>query len=214
MLVNPPDCGQHTLTSTLTPWIAARSRLPGRHGRASRPTTSRPRTTERAPPAPTRSRSTRRSAARRRRSMRGAKSSLSLNLSAPDRDQLVKTLKTSLPQGLVGALPGISLCSINDAGGGTCDDGEQGRDGDDTQSAPATTRCRCLARSISPSRFSRVTPRRFRSSCRQRRDRSTSATSSSAPGSSCAPTSVSTSCWWTTCRRSSRAYRFACARPT
>jgi hypothetical protein len=125
VLVNPPDCGQHTLTSTLTPWSGAitfpssMDELPFKSF-----TTSYDGAGAACPdpfpfnPAVAGSTNPLRA---------GATSTLSLSLSSPDRDQLLKTLKTSLPPGLTGALPGIPLCSLNDAGGGTC--GEASRIG-------------------------------------------------------------------------------------
>jgi hypothetical protein len=120
VLVNPPDCGSHTLTSVLTPYSGA---ITFPSSMDETPTKSFTTSYDGAGAAcpdpfpfnPTVSGSTTPLDA-------GAKSTLSLNLTAPDRDQLVRTLKTSLPPGLVGALPGIPLCSINDAGGGTCDE--------------------------------------------------------------------------------------------
>jgi hypothetical protein len=50
----------------------------------------------------------------------GASSTLSMTLSNPDRHQLLRTLRASLPPGLVGRLPGISLCSVTAAADGTC----------------------------------------------------------------------------------------------
>jgi hypothetical protein len=118
VLVNPPDCGQHTLTSVLTPYSgaitfpASMNELPTKNFTTSYdgagaacpdPFPFNPTVGGTTTPLDG-----------------GAKSNLSLDLSAPDRDQLVRTLETSLPPGLVGALPGIPLCSVNDAAGGTC----------------------------------------------------------------------------------------------
>lgn len=120
VLVNPPDCGQHTLTSTLTPYSgaitfpASMDKLPTKNFTTSYDGAGAA-CPDPFPFNPTIAGSTTPLQA-------GAKSILSLTLAAPDRDQLVKTLKTSLPPGLAGALPGIPLCSLNDAAGGTCDD--------------------------------------------------------------------------------------------
>jgi hypothetical protein len=123
VLVNPPDCGSHSLTSTLTPYSgaitfpASQDEVPfenfttsydGAGAACPDPFPFNPTVGGTTNPL-----------------NGGANSTLSLNLSAPDREQLVRTLKTSLPPGLVGALPGIPLCSINDAGGGTCSDGSK-----------------------------------------------------------------------------------------
>src|SRR5204862_236213 len=50
----------------------------------------------------------------------GASSSMTMTLTNPDRHQLVRTLRASLPPGLAGRLPGVALCTVADAAAGTC----------------------------------------------------------------------------------------------
>jgi hypothetical protein len=120
VLVNPPDCGSHTLTSTLTPYSGAITFPASQNETPFKSFTTSYDGAGAACPDPFPFNPTVGGTTNPLNA--GAKSTLSLNLTAPDREQLVRTLKTSLPPGLVGALPGIPLCSINDAGGGTCDD--------------------------------------------------------------------------------------------
>jgi len=118
VLVNPPTCGTHTLTSTLTPWSGATT-FPAE--RDEHPTGSFTASYDGAgaacpdpfPFEPSVAGSTTPLQA-------GANSNLSLTLSNPDRHQLLKTLKTSLPPGLVGSIVGIPLCSVNAAATGSC----------------------------------------------------------------------------------------------
>ena len=120
VLVNPPACDSHTSTSTLTPWSGATT-FPS--SRDKHPSDSFVTTYDGAsagcpdpfPFNPTVAGSTDPVQA-------GANTNLLLTLSNPDRDQLLRTLGTSLPPGLVGRLTGIPLCSLNSAAAGSCDD--------------------------------------------------------------------------------------------
>lgn len=121
VLVNPPDCGTQTITSTLTPWSGATTFPPEQDehpegtfstsydGSGAPCPSSRPfDPTIGGATSPTRA---------------GAGSTLSMTLSNPDRHQLLRTLSASLPPGLVGSLVGVPLCSPGDAAAGRCPDG-------------------------------------------------------------------------------------------
>jgi hypothetical protein len=118
VLVNPQACGAQQLTSTLTPWSAAndfpasRDKHPvgdfstsfdGQGAACPGELPFEPAVAGSTSPA-----------------QAGVSSSLSLTLTDPDRHQLLRTLRTSLPPGLVGRLTGISLCSLADAAAGSC----------------------------------------------------------------------------------------------
>jgi hypothetical protein len=121
VLVNPHDCGSNSVTSTLTPWSGAttfpssRDKHPsspninisydGSGGACPDPFPFDPAVAGTTDPL-----------------SGGAHSKLSLTLTSPDRDQLVKTLTNSLPPGLAGGIVGIPLCSVSDAAAGTCSD--------------------------------------------------------------------------------------------
>jgi hypothetical protein len=118
VLVNPRDCGVHNLTSTLTPWSGAttfptdKDKHPegtftasydGSGGACPDPFPFTPTVSGFTTPT-----------------QAGAFSSLSMTLSNPDRNQLLRTLRASLPPGLVGGLTGVPLCPVANAAAGTC----------------------------------------------------------------------------------------------
>jgi hypothetical protein len=119
VLVNPAACGTHTVTSTLTPWKSAPAYPPAddAHPEGSFATSydgqggacppSRP-----FDPAGTASTAP---------TQAGAATNLAMGFSNPDRNQLLRTLRTSLPPGLVGRLTGVSLCARAAAAVGSCD---------------------------------------------------------------------------------------------
>ncbi len=118
VLVNPPDCGTHQVTSTLTPWSAANDFPPSRDKHPAGSFSASYDGQGAACPSevpfePAIAGSTTPAQA-------GASASMSLTLADPDRHQRLRTLRTSLPPGLVGRLTGISLCPIADAAAGTC----------------------------------------------------------------------------------------------
>jgi hypothetical protein len=119
-LVNPPTCGTHAIETRLTPWKSAPDFPPAldEDPQASFDTSfdgagaacPSPR-----PFDPSGSVSTSPTQA-------GADSTLSTRLANPDRHQLLRTLRFSLPPGLVGRLTGMPLCSTGDAAAGSCGD--------------------------------------------------------------------------------------------
>jgi hypothetical protein len=133
VLVNPPDCGTHTLTSALTPWSGATD-FPADKDKHPEGSFSTSYDGQGAPcpsslpfdPSGTVSTSP---------TQGGASSTMSMTLSNPDRHQLLRTLRASLPPGLVGRLPGIPLCSVAAAAAGTC--GAESRIGGITASVGA-----------------------------------------------------------------------------
>ena len=118
VLVNPPACGTHTLISTLTPWSGAPAFPPDKDehpqgqfdtsfdGQGAACPATRP-----FDPSGAVSTST---------TQAGASSAMSMSFSNPDRHQLLRTLKSSLPPGLVGRLPGVPLCPVDAAAAGAC----------------------------------------------------------------------------------------------
>jgi hypothetical protein len=125
VLVNPATCGTHTLTSTLTPWSGA-TNFPtdkDKHPEGAFSTSfdgSGSSCPNPRPFDPTGSVATNPAQA-------GASTAMSMTILDPDRDQLLRTFRASLPQGLVGRLAGMPLCSIEAAAAGTC--GEESRIG-------------------------------------------------------------------------------------
>lgn len=125
VLVNPPGCGTHTLASTLTPWSGATS-FPAdkdKHPEGAFDTSYDglgapcPATLPFGPSGAVSTSPT----------QGGASSAMSMGFSNPDRDQLLRTLRASLPPGLVGRLTGMSLCPVDSAAAGTC--GEESKIG-------------------------------------------------------------------------------------
>ena len=118
VLVNPPDCGTHTITSTLTPWSGATAFPPDKdkHPEGTFDTSydgSGAPCPGVRPFDPSGSVSTSPSQA-------GAGSTMSMGFTIPDRSQLLRTLRASLPPGLVGRLTGVPLCTVAAAASGTC----------------------------------------------------------------------------------------------
>jgi hypothetical protein len=125
VLVNPSACGTQTLTSTLTPWTGATDFPPdkdkhpqgafstsfdGAGGPCPSPAAFGPTATVATNPP-----------------QAGASTTMSMTISNGDRAQLLRTLRASLPPGLVGRLPAVPLCSVEAAAAGTC--GEESRIG-------------------------------------------------------------------------------------
>jgi len=117
-LVNPPTCGTHTIETSFTPWKSAPDFPPAQdeHPQASFDTSfdgaGAPCPSPR-PFDPSGSASTSPTQA-------GFDSTLNTQLTNPDRHQLLRTLRLSLPPGLVGRLTGMPLCSLGDAAAGGC----------------------------------------------------------------------------------------------
>jgi hypothetical protein len=117
-LVNPPSCGTHVVETSFTPWSSAPDfpSAQDEHPQASFDTSfdgagaacPSPR-----PFDPNGSASTTPTQA-------GADATLATQLTNPDRHQLLRTLRLSLPPGLVGRLTGTPLCSLDDAAAGSC----------------------------------------------------------------------------------------------
>jgi hypothetical protein len=125
VLVNPPDCGTHTLTSTLTPWSGATTFPPDKdkHPEGSFDTSY----DGQGAPCPDTLPFGPSGAVSTAPTQAGANSSMSMAISSPDRDQLLRTLRASLPPGLVGSLTGMPLCPVDAAAAGTC--GEESKIG-------------------------------------------------------------------------------------
>jgi hypothetical protein len=125
VLVNPATCGTHTLISTLTPWSGAtdfpadKDKHPEGAFATSFDGSGAPCPSAR-PFDPSGTVSTSPAQA-------GASTAMSMTISDPDRDQLLRTLRASLPPGLVGRLAGMPLCPVGAAAAGTC--GEESRIG-------------------------------------------------------------------------------------
>jgi hypothetical protein len=118
VLVNPSGCETHTIASTLTPWSGATA-FPADKDEHPQGTFSTSYDGQGAPcPSalpfdPSGTVSTNPTQA-------GASSAMSIVYSDPDRHQLLRTLRSSLPPGLLGRLTGVSLCSPEDAAAGSC----------------------------------------------------------------------------------------------
>ena len=118
VLVTPPACGAHALVNTLTPWSGAPSFPPDKDkfppgsfttsydGQGAACAATRPFD-------PVGSVSTDPTQA-------GADSAMTTTFTNPDRHQLLRTLRASLPPGLVGRLPGVPLCPVDAAAAGAC----------------------------------------------------------------------------------------------
>jgi hypothetical protein len=105
-LANPLACGSTSVEAVFTPYTGAPDAL------SSTPflTTGCP-----APPAFSLSQSTQSSSPGA-----GAYTSYTFNLSREDGQQYLAQIKTVLPEGLLGAIPSVSLCNEPQAGEGTC----------------------------------------------------------------------------------------------
>jgi hypothetical protein len=118
VLVNPADCGTHTLTSTLTPWSGATD-FPADKDKHPEGTLGTSYDGQGAPCPGTRPFDPS-GAVSTSPTQAGASSTISMAFSNPDRNQLLRTLKASLPPGLVGRLTGMKLCTVAAAAAGTC----------------------------------------------------------------------------------------------
>jgi hypothetical protein len=120
VLVNPAACGTHALATTLTPWSgatdfpAAKDKHPAGSFGVSYDGQGAP-CPAAGPFDPSGTVSTDPAQA-------GASTSMSMAFSNPDRNQLLRTLRASLPPGLVGRLAGMTLCATDAAAAGTCGD--------------------------------------------------------------------------------------------
>jgi hypothetical protein len=125
VLVNPATCGTHTLTSTLRPWSGATD-FPADKDKHPEGTFTTSYDGQGAacpdtlPFGPSGSVATDPARA-------GASTAMAMTFANPDRDQLLRTLRASLPPGLLGRLTGMSLCATDAAAAGTC--GEESKIG-------------------------------------------------------------------------------------
>lgn len=113
ILSNPQDCGSHTATATLTPWSGGSDVSPqdsfaitGDGAGGACPA--------KWPFAPTVADSAGSTAAD------GDPGSFAITVNRPDRDQRLRSVKFSLPPGLLGRVAGVQLCPEADAASGNC----------------------------------------------------------------------------------------------
>ncbi len=125
VLVAPPSCGTHTLASTLTPWSGATT-FPAEKDKYPQGTFATSYDGQGAP-CPSANPFAPSGSVSSTPTQAGASGAMSMAFSNPDRNQLLRTLRASLPPGLIGRLTGMSLCPVDAAAAGTC--GEDSRIG-------------------------------------------------------------------------------------
>lgn len=113
ILSNPQDCGSHTATASLTPWSGGADASPqdsfsiSDDGAGAACPATRPFT-------PTITDSAGSTAAD------GDPGSLAITVNRPDRDQRLRSVRFSLPPGLLGRVAGVTLCPEASAASGNC----------------------------------------------------------------------------------------------
>jgi hypothetical protein len=113
ILSNPQDCGSHTATATLTPWSGGADASPQDSFSISDDGAG-------APCPATRAFVPTVSAAAGSTAADADPGSLAITVNRPDRDQRLRSVRFSLPPGLLGRVAGVSLCPESDAAGGNC----------------------------------------------------------------------------------------------
>jgi hypothetical protein len=113
ILSNPQDCGSHTATASLTPWSGGADGTPQDSFSISDDGAGAPCPAKR-PFTPTITDSAGSTAAD------GDPGSLAITVNRPDRDQRLRSVRFSLPPGLLGRVAGVSLCPEAGAASGNC----------------------------------------------------------------------------------------------
>jgi hypothetical protein len=113
ILSNPQDCGSHTATADLTPWSGAADATPQDSFGISDDGAGAPCPAKR-PFTPTITDAAGSTAAD------GDPGSLAITVNRPDRDQRLRSVRFSLPPGLLGRVAGVSLCPEGAAASGDC----------------------------------------------------------------------------------------------
>ncbi len=113
ILSNPQNCGSHTATATLTPWSGTSNASPQDSFSITGDGASGPCPAV-WPFTPTLADSAGSTAAD------GDPGSFALTVTRPDRDQRLRSVKFSLPPGLLGRVAGVQLCPEADAPSGNC----------------------------------------------------------------------------------------------
>ena len=113
ILSNPQDCGSHTATADLAPWSGGADGNPQDSFSISNDGAGAP--CPATPPfTPTITDAAGSPAAN------GDPGSLAITVNRPDRDQRLRSVRFSLPPGLLGRVAGVSLCPEADAASGNC----------------------------------------------------------------------------------------------
>jgi hypothetical protein len=113
ILSDPQDCGSHTATASLTPWSGGADGTPQDSFPISDDGAGAPCPAKR-PFTPTITDAAGSTAAD------GDPGSLAITVNRPDRDQRLRSVRFSLPPGLLGRVAGVSLCPEGAAASGDC----------------------------------------------------------------------------------------------